>query len=95
MVCVPTVVNRNGPRTSHNDTMIREKAQLARAEFSDQDMEPQLGLIKEDGPELIGTGNQTRSCDSSVNSSTSLSNDPSTLEKVRVSFKCSCTCSMD
>ena len=65
--------------------MIREKAQLVRAEFPGQEMESQLGLIKEDGPELIGPEYQTQSCDSSGNSSTSFSNDLSTLEKA--SFK--------
>ena len=72
---------RSGPMTSYKDTMIREKAQLVRAEFPGQEMDSQLGAIKEDGPELIGPANQMQSCDSSGNSSTGLLNDHSTLEK--------------
>ena len=86
MVYMSTVVSRSGSKTSHKDTMIREKAQLVRAEFPDQEMESQLGLIKEDGPELIGTANQTQSCDSSANISTSLSNDHSALEKASLMY---------
>ena len=70
-------------RSSHKSTIIREKAQLARAEtyvVEKKENEGQLsGREEPQSDDLIGPDGQMRSCDSSVNSSTGLT-DQSTAD---------------
>ena len=67
-------------RSSHKYMMIREKAKMARAQSTDK--ESPLGGDGSAVADMIGPASMMRSCDSSLNSSTGLSNALSTVENV-------------
>ena len=82
----PALHTKHGSRSStHQDSVIREKAQMARAESLDfSHRETKTGShIEADGPQLadlIGAASMMKSCNSSLNSSTGLTNGHSAVE---------------
>ena len=72
-------------RSAHKSTMIREKAQMARAQSTAVAADsPSEGTEKGGSAvaDMIGPASMMRSCDSSLNSSTGLSNGLSAVENV-------------
>ena len=69
-------------RSAHKSTMIREKAQMARAQSTAVPSDSPLEGTEKGGSAVADMIGPARSCDSSLNSSTGLSNGLSAVENV-------------